>query len=174
MVVRYNFPEMGHSRNAPHSLYVQVDDESGRTVVSQVKTENKGQVYCTAPENNPGNYRVCLTPKAVQGYSASQSPVYRVEVDVGVDDAAIQYDKLESKEHLEQVSALLDRLKDKVQFIEEDQKYYRKREERFIVTSESVASRTFWYGVIMVVLLASLGTWQVYTMKHFFHVNKMD
>jgi len=172
VVVRYKFPGMG-TPGYPHSIYVSIVDPLGNVVLSQAKTEPEAQMYYLATERNAGEFKICMTPKAATSFSFAASPVYRVDVDVGVDDDAIHYDKLESRDRLEKMSGLLEKLKDKLQYIEEDQSYFKTREERFRITSESIASRTLWYSLAMISLLGSLGTWQVFTMKNFFHTKKM-
>ena len=77
------------------------------------------------------------------------------------------------KEHLKPVEVELRRLDDIVTAIHDEMLHQRSREQTFRDTNESTNSRVKWFSFFSIVVLLSLGVWQVYHLQAFFKEKKL-
>ncbi len=68
---------------------------------------------------------------------------------------------------MERISAQLDKLRDKLAYVSDEQNYIKSREERFRQTTDSNATRVFWLGLLQVVTFLFIGFVQVWNLKGF-------
>lgn len=112
-----------------------------------------------------GVHSVCFNNEGVE--------VERVSLDFrsGVD--ARDYTAMVKEEHLKPLDLELRRLDDIVENIHSEMLHQRSREVRFRDTNDSTGARVKWASFFSIVVLLSLGIWQVYHLQAFFKEKKL-
>eukprot|EP00949_MAST-11_sp_MAST-11-sp1_P003505 g3505.t1 len=133
-----------------------------KTFFSKVHA-SAGKFAFTAVET--GRHRMCFK---------STAPVdRRIDIDVKIGVEAKDYSSVAKEEHLKPIEVNLRRLQDMVHEIHEEQLYMRAREEAMRDTNESTNSRLKWFSLTTIMILLSLGTWQILYLKTFFRKSKL-
>ena len=145
--------------------------------------------------------QVFLKLEIVWGGTPTNLFVYlqRVHFDIQVGEQAIDYAQVAQKEKLSELQIRVRQLLDQVDQIVKEQNYQRVscgyrsifvrchefvdvsnvslsfqyREERFRATSESTNQRVFWWSISQLVILVSMGLWQMRHLKSFFEAKKL-
>jgi hypothetical protein len=164
-LVHYKFP--CRKENPQNKLKIEISDPFSNLLLQQDLENWDGVVPFKSLTEVGGIYEICFQAYLPQ---LSETNLY---VDIEVDDDAKHYDKLESKDRLKQLEGLLDKIRDKLDNIYNDQLYFKTREERFRITSETILNRAFWFGLLQVTTLIVCGIWQVSHLKYFFKQKKL-
>merc|ERR1712157_586796 len=86
---------------------------------------------------------------------------------------AKDYSKIAKKEHLEESQVALRRIQESLQNYHSNVLYIRAREERMRQTNDSTAFRIIGFCLFNVLLMISVGGWQMLYFKRFFRAKKI-
>ncbi|TDH67948.1 hypothetical protein CCR75_004185 [Bremia lactucae] len=112
-----------------------------------------------------GIYAVCFL-------NSNTRPV-RVMLDYKHGVEAKDYTEVAKREHLMPVEKELRKMEDTVDEIHREMLYMREREAMMRNTNESTNSRVLWFSFFSIVILLSMGLWQVLYLKKFFKSKKL-
>ena len=180
VIVGYKFPALRYQQQQSGSvsgvsLKVEISDPFGNVIISKdLNHQWDAVVPFKSLAEVSGVYEICFqahVPSSI--LSKNEDEFSKLIVKIDIDDDAIHYEKLESKDRLENINGLLEKLKDKISYVQSDQSYIKAREERFRETSECVERRVWYFGFLMFVVLIACGTWQVLHLKSFFKQKKL-
>eukprot|EP01097_Dermamoeba_algensis_P002148 TRINITY_DN1854_c0_g1_i1.p1 TRINITY_DN1854_c0_g1~~TRINITY_DN1854_c0_g1_i1.p1 ORF type:complete len:214 (-),score=34.28 TRINITY_DN1854_c0_g1_i1:91-732(-) len=155
------------SNEAPGStLDVLVHDFLGQTVWGHSK-DLKGKFAFTAARG--GDYTFCFT--SIQNGDPQGNVVVSFDLASGI--KAMDYHAVAKKEHLKPLDLELRKLEDMGKEILKDMDYLRQREGELRVINESINNRVSWISYISIIVLISLGSFQVWFLRRFFHQKKI-
>lgn len=60
-----------------------------------------------------------------------------------------------------------------VEYVANDQIYFKNREERFQETSGSTSTRVFLVGMVQLVMCLAVGSWQLWSLQRYFKQKKI-
>mmetsp|Transcript_37353 Transcript_37353/g.60490 ORF Transcript_37353/g.60490 Transcript_37353/m.60490 type:complete len:207 (+) Transcript_37353:124-744(+) len=149
-------------------MEVLVTDSASRIIY---RKENADSGKFTFESVVPGDHRICFSNRQARG-STTQG-FRRVTLNVRTGHDAKDYDELAKRENLKPLEVQLRRMEDTVIQIEREMEFLREREEHMRDTNESTNSRVAWLTVMSVVILVSLGLWQIMYLKKFFLSKKL-
>ncbi len=150
----------------PISMHVTIIDPSGNVAVEKEWTVTTVKMTHLAADAD-GQYTICLKPKGISSQS-NENNVHRLQLSLGVNNEANEYDSKESKDRLKQIRVLLQKVTEQLGSVEHDQYYFKNREERFRVTLDTIYTRTWLFFLLQIMALMGTGVWQVYAMRSFF------
>ncbi|KAK7571819.1 hypothetical protein V9T40_014291 [Parthenolecanium corni] len=148
-------------------MHVEVKDPDEKVIMSRVYSA-EGRLSFTS--HIPGEHILCLYSNTTKWIGGSQ---LRVHFDIQVGDQAIDYAQVAQKEKLTELQLRIRQLLDQVDQITKEQNYQRYREERFRATSENTNQRVFWWSLSQLIILVSMGFWQMRHLKSFFEAKKL-
>ncbi|KAK2716382.1 transmembrane emp24 domain-containing protein eca-like [Artemia franciscana] len=148
-------------------MHVEVKDPDDKVILSKVYS-SEGRFTFTS--HTPGEHVICLYSNSTKWFSGSQ---LRVHLDIQVGDHAVDYAALAQKEKLTELQLRVRQLLDQVEQISKEQNYQRYREERFRQTSESTSQRVFYWSLAQLLILVTMGAWQMKHLKSFFQAKKL-
>lgn len=121
------------------------------------------RVVFTAPSTT--SFDVCLeNVSQLQGRSMSRS----VELDIESGSQARDWNKISATEKLKPIEVELRRIEELADEIVEELNYLKNREERLRDTNESTNRRVRNFSIIVILVLVSLGLWQVNYLRNYF------
>ncbi|KAA0200327.1 Transmembrane emp24 domain-containing protein eca [Fasciolopsis buskii] len=145
------------------SIHVEILDPNNNQVLSRTYTADG---YFTFTSHQGGEYRICILAQ-------SKSERSRVHLDFAVGENAINYGEVATKDRLNEFELRIRQLQDQVQSIAKDQNYQRVREEYFRQLSESTGHRVTYWSLGQLILLCSIGFWQMRHLRAFFQAKKL-
>ncbi|XKL59999.1 hypothetical protein PGB90_001015 [Kerria lacca] len=148
-------------------MHVEVRDPEEKIILSRVYSA-EGRISFTS--HIPGEHVLCLYSNSSKWIGGTQ---LRIHFDIQVGDQAIDYAQVAQKEKLSELQLRIRQLLNQVDQIVKEQNYQRYREERFRATSESTNQRVFWWSVSQVLILVTMGFWQMKHLKSFFEAKKL-
>jgi hypothetical protein len=169
MVGRYKNLDHGMlNKGARESLVIVVIDPSGREVTRQ-DMEDEGKFAFTSQSG--GEHSICFkTQTETRGRDVR---TFRVEMDLDVGEAAVDYGDIAKQEHLSAIEVEIRKLNEKFRDLRKEQEYQKKREEAFRNVSESTNSKVVWWTVLQTLALIGAGVWQYMRFKTFFKGKKV-
>lgn len=96
------------------------------------------------------------------------NPTRHVELDIDIGADAKDWSAIQAGEKLKPVEAELRRLEEVVSEIVTEMDYLRAREQKLRDTNESTNDRVKWFGYLTMLMLVSLGAWQVVYLRSYF------
>ncbi|KAF8944807.1 vesicle coat component, partial [Haplosporangium bisporale] len=96
-----------------------------------------------------------------------------VEIDFEIGAETIDYVKLAEKEKLKPMEVELRKLEDMVKEILDNMEVLQAREEKMRNTNESTNARVQWFSTLTMVILVTLGLWQIFYLKRFFRKKRL-
>ncbi|RZF47429.1 hypothetical protein LSTR_LSTR007356 [Laodelphax striatellus] len=148
-------------------MHVEVKDGDGKLILSRVYS-HEGRISFTS--QSPGEHVICLYSNTTKWIGGTQ---LRVHLDIQVGEHAIDYANVAQREKLTELQLRMRQLLDQVQQIAKEQNYQRFREEKFRDTSESTNRGVFWWSLSQLVILVTMGIWQMRHLKSFFEAKKL-
>eukprot|EP01097_Dermamoeba_algensis_P000540 TRINITY_DN1186_c0_g1_i1.p1 TRINITY_DN1186_c0_g1~~TRINITY_DN1186_c0_g1_i1.p1 ORF type:complete len:230 (+),score=61.36 TRINITY_DN1186_c0_g1_i1:102-791(+) len=144
----------------------QTGGETAVDVSEEDETLSETFAFTVAHE---GKYSFCFTDHMVQGYEASDINTRRVNFELRSGLQAMDYNKVAKKEHLNPLGVELRRMEDILQDLTKELEYLRHREAEMRDQNEEINSKVSHMSVLSVFILISLGVYQIYHLKNFFH-----
>jgi len=164
----YDPKTMGFMDSSPGlGMHVEVHDPEDKMILSRVYS-SEGRFTFTS--HTPGEHAICLYSNSTKWFAGSQ---LRVHFDILVGEHAVDYANVARQEKLTELQLRVRQLLDQVEQITQEQNYQRYREERFRTTSESTNQRVLWWAIGQVLILVSMGFWQMRHLKSFFEAKKL-
>eukprot|EP01098_Paradermamoeba_levis_P004091 TRINITY_DN1782_c0_g1_i1.p1 TRINITY_DN1782_c0_g1~~TRINITY_DN1782_c0_g1_i1.p1 ORF type:complete len:209 (-),score=70.81 TRINITY_DN1782_c0_g1_i1:221-847(-) len=120
-----------------------------------------------------GDYSFCFVDVIDHNVPQGHSDNRIVSFDLRTGVRAFDYSAVAKKENLKPIDLELRKMEDMVKDIIKELEYMRKREAEMRDTNESINSRVAWVSILSVVALVSLGLWQVWYLKRYFHQKKV-
>jgi len=155
----YNLAYSGVTR-----CYMKVADPDDEIIWTN-EDASTGTLAFTSGE--AGLYKVCFLDMGRQGIAANPQQRRRVTFEIKSGAAALDYDEVAKKEHLEPLALELRKLEDLVKSVNQDFQYLRNRERNMRDTNESTNSRVAWFSAISVAILVGMSAWQIVHLKNF-------
>ncbi|CAJ0935841.1 unnamed protein product [Ranitomeya imitator] len=97
----------------------------------------------------------------------------RVHLDVQVGEHPLDYASVDPKDKVKEVSYSLEHLRGEVDHITKDQEYQRNREEYYRRKSEDMNGNVLWWAIAQIVILTTVGIWQIKHLKDFLIAKKV-
>lgn len=164
----YDTQSLGYMQSAPNlGMHVDVRDPDDKLILSKTYTA-EGKVALTS--HKPGEHVICIQSNSTKWFAGSQ---LRVHLDIKVGEHAMDYGDIAQKEKYTQLQLRIRQLQDQVEQIMKELSYQRYREEKFRSTSESTASRVFWWSLTQALIVLGLAVWQCTHLKRFFEAKKL-
>jgi len=148
-------------------MHVEVKDPEDKVILSRVYSA-EGRLSFTS--HTPGEHYLCLYSNSTKWIGGTQ---LRVHFNIQVGEHAVDYTQVAQQEKFSELHLRIRQLLDQVDQITKEQNYQRYREEKFRSTSESTNQRVFWWSVAQVVILLTMGFWQMRHLKGFFEAKKL-
>lgn len=143
------------------NLYVR--DSNGNEFRNKKDFAGEIKVAFTAPSTS--SFDVCFENIAQsQGRSMSRS----VELDTEIGSEARDWNMISANEKLRPIEVELRKIEELTDEIVDELAYLKNREERLRDTNESTNSRVRNFSLLIIVILACLGAWQVNYLRNFF------
>lgn len=143
------------------NLYVR--DSNGNEFRNKKDFAGDIKVAFTAPSTS--SFDVCFENIAQsQGRSLSRS----VELDTEIGSEARDWNMISANEKLKPIEVELRKIEELTDEIVDELAYLKNREERLRDTNESTNSRVRNFSLLIIVILACLGAWQVNYLRNFF------
>lgn len=143
------------------SLYIY--DSIGNEYRRKRDFADEVRVVFTAPSTT--SFDICLENVAqFKGRSMSRS----VELDIESGSQARDWNKISASEKLKPIEVELRKIEELADEIVEELQYLKNREERLRDTNESTNRRVRNFSVIVIIVLISLGLWQVNYLRNYF------
>ena len=143
------------------NLYVR--DSNGNEFRNKKDFAGEIKVAFTAPSTS--SFDVCFENIAQsQGRSMSRS----VELDTEIGSEARDWNMISANEKLRPIEVELRKIEELTDEIVDELAYLKTREERLRDTNESTNSRVRNFSLLIIVILACLGAWQVNYLRNFF------
>ncbi|CAG8534390.1 363_t:CDS:2 [Paraglomus occultum] len=116
---------------------------------------------------------ICFENILSEGFSPDPKFFRSIDLDVDVGAETIDQEQLAKEEKLAPLEAELKKLEQVVAEIVDEMDYLRKREARMRDTNESTNERVKWFSLGTVLVLLSLGGWQIMYLKKFFKQKRL-
>lgn len=147
---------------------ISIKDSKGHTAFNRENISGKGKFAVTTDDADM--YDLCFAYSAAS--TGVQLPSREVYIDVRIGAEAKQYDPIDS-EKLSEVERDLNRIDDLTESIIQDFAYLKKREREMRDTNDSTGTRLFYQGVLSIIIVIVLVTWQVLYLRNFFRARKL-
>mmetsp|Transcript_42254 Transcript_42254/g.99224 ORF Transcript_42254/g.99224 Transcript_42254/m.99224 type:complete len:204 (-) Transcript_42254:38-649(-) len=129
-------------------------------------THSKAKTAFTT--NEAGPHWMCI-----KNPSTEEKDSLAVKMKLLAGPAAKDYTKIAKKEHLEPTQIALKRVEENLRNYHNNVLYMRAREERMRKTNDSTAFRVIGFCLFNVMLMISVGGWQMFYFKRFFRSKKI-
>ncbi|KAF9217253.1 vesicle coat component [Podila verticillata] len=120
-----------------------------------------------------GDIIACFNNVLSSGVHPDPRYTRSVEIDFEIGAETIDYVKLAEKEKLKPMEVELRKLEDMVKEILDNMEVLQAREEKMRNTNESTNARVQWFSTLTMVILVTLGLWQIFYLKRFFRKKRL-
>ncbi|CCD23760.1 Erv25p NDAI_0C00990 [Naumovozyma dairenensis CBS 421] len=141
-------------------LNVFVRDSNGNEYRRKNDFAGNVRVAFTAPSST--SFDVCLVNMGTKGMKRS------VELDIESGSEARDWNQISANEKLKPIEVELRRIEELTDEIVDELQYLKNREERLRDTNESTNRRVRNFSILIIIVLASLGAWQITYLKRYF------
>ncbi|KAK9728632.1 vesicle coat component [Basidiobolus ranarum] len=117
--------------------------------------------------------KVCFTNTLAEGFQVDSQYKRTIEFHFDVGAEAVDYSAVAKAEKLKPMEVELYKLEKLLTEVVEEMEYLRHREARRRDTNESTNERVKWFSIFSMVVLVSLGIWQIFYLKRFFQTKKL-
>lgn len=169
MVVEYENPDFvpfGRPGFTGVGVRAVVTDPSYSPILDTV-LDNHGRLTFTTFHG--GEYQVCVSLNSSRNYN---EPL-KVQVKFDIGEMAIDYTEIAKKDHLDNLSLEVRKLRDKLNDIHQNQEYQKERENQFRETMNATNSRVSWWSFAQTAVLVVAAVWQLVHLKNFFLAKKL-
>ncbi|XP_036620982.1 transmembrane emp24 domain-containing protein 11-like [Trichosurus vulpecula] len=122
--------------------------------------------------HSPGEHIICLESNSTKLISFGGSRL-RIHLDIRVGERDLAAVIAQAKDKVNEVSYKVERLTEQIEQIIKEQNYQREREENFRMTSEDTNSNVLWWALAQMLILISVGIFQMKSLKDFFIAKKL-
>ncbi|XP_072473163.1 transmembrane emp24 domain-containing protein 11-like [Notamacropus eugenii] len=126
----------------------------------------------TFTSHSPGEHIICLQSNSTNLFSFGGSKL-RIHLDIRVGEHDLAAAIAQAKDKVHQVNYELEHLTEQIEQIIKEQSYQREREENFRMTSEDTNSNVLWWALAQLLILISVGIFQMKSLKDFFIAKKL-
>jgi len=160
--------EVGPSYNTITSIWV--TDPEGNPVWKKEGAQDGTFAFTTETD---GEFEVCFLDQAKPDLHVPPHTKRDVTfaLKTGVD--AKDYSALAKKDDLKPIEIEMMKLEDVLEEINTDMKYLRNREDVMRLTNESTNNRVLWLSLTSILVLLSLGLFQIFYLKRYFQQKKL-
>jgi len=151
-------------------LFFKISDANGNAVYENRDALQGNFAFTTQQEVE---YSFCFVDQPVDGSLAADMSTRMVSFKVHTGEQAKDYAEVARQEKLKPIELSLRKLEDTTQKLRDDFTYMKNRESRHRDTSESTNARVMWMSFFSLVILSSLGLWQIYYLKTYFKSKKL-
>ncbi|KAF9951967.1 vesicle coat component [Mortierella alpina] len=120
-----------------------------------------------------GEVVACFTNSLTDGTQPDPRYTRTVDIDFDIGSETIDYAKLAETEKLKPLELELRKLEDLVKDILDNMDHLQQREEGMRNTNESTNARVQWFSTLTMVILVTLGLWQIFYLKRFFRKKRL-
>ncbi|CAO3570225.1 unnamed protein product [Mortierella alpina] len=120
-----------------------------------------------------GEVVACFTNSLSDGTQPDPRYTRAVDIDFDIGSETIDYVKLAETEKLKPLEVELRKLEDLVRDILDNMDHLQQREEGMRNTNESTNARVQWFSTLTMVILVTLGLWQIFYLKRFFRKKRL-
>ncbi|KAF9584307.1 vesicle coat component [Lunasporangiospora selenospora] len=120
-----------------------------------------------------GDIVACFSNILSDGYKPDPRYTRAIELDFDIGSETIDYAKLAEKEKLKPMELELRKLEDMVSDIVDNMEHLQAREVKMRNTNESTNERVKWFSTLTMVVLVTLGLWQIFYLKRFFRKKRL-
>ncbi|KAG8453365.1 hypothetical protein GDO86_000123 [Hymenochirus boettgeri] len=97
----------------------------------------------------------------------------RFHFDIQVGENPLDFHIIDAKDKVKEVTYGLENLQGEMNHIIKEQEYQRGREDDYKQTSEDTNGNVLWWAIIQLLILASVGIWQIKHLKDFLIAKKV-
>ncbi|KAM8968293.1 transmembrane emp24 domain-containing protein 11-like [Sarcophilus harrisii] len=126
----------------------------------------------TFTSHSPGEHIICLESNSTKLISFGGSKL-RIHLDIRIGEHDLDAVIAQAKDKVNEVSYKLEHLTEQIEQIIKEQNYQREREENFRMTSEDTNSNVLWWALVQILILISIGIFQMKSLKDFFIAKKL-
>ncbi|XP_043829033.1 transmembrane emp24 domain-containing protein 11-like [Dromiciops gliroides] len=126
----------------------------------------------TFTSHSPGEHIICLESNSTKLISFGGSKL-RIHLDIRVGEHDLAAVIAQAKDKVNEVSYKLEYLTEQIEQIIKEQNFQREREENFRMTSEDTNSNVLWWALAQLLILISVGIFQMKSLKDFFIAKKL-
>ncbi|GJJ78613.1 p24 family protein delta-1 [Entomortierella parvispora] len=196
--IKFELQGQHYSDSVPHCVSHYVDDETdvvvkimvGNGVHQKVSveitddSEHLNQMWgkdnlsgelsrASFQTKQAGDIIACFTNVLSDDVNPDPRYFRNVDVDFDIGSETKDYDALAKAEKLKPMEMELRKMEDMVQDIIENMEHLQQREERMRNTNESTNARVQWFSTLTMVVLVTLGVWQIFYLKRFFRKKRL-
>lgn len=148
------------------SFYIQVYDPNGNLYHhTEVDSHEKGYYNFQSTKDLTGFYEICFTTSSYQ--------ILELHLQIQLDEEQKEYKKIQSKDHLEKLTGLIEQLRDKERLVSTELEYMKEREIAFRFTTDTIDSRLLWGHIFIFILIVGTTIWQIWMMQNYFKIKKL-
>ncbi|XP_073513663.1 transmembrane emp24 domain-containing protein 11-like [Phyllobates terribilis] len=122
--------------------------------------------------HSSGLHFICLQSNSTNPIAFASSRL-RIHLDVQVGEHPLDYASVDPKDKVKEVSYGLEHLRGEVDHITKEQEYQRNREEYYRRKSEDMNGNVLWWAIAQIVILTTVGIWQIKHLKDFLIAKKV-
>ncbi|KAF9428606.1 vesicle coat component [Podila epigama] len=139
------------------------------------RKENVGEEFQRAAfiTKQAGEVVACFTNTLLNGVNPDPRYVRLIDVDFAIGSETIDWVKQAEKEKLKPMEMELRKLEGMVKEILDNMEHLQSREEKMRNTNESTNARVQWFSTLSMVILVTLGVWQIFYLKRFFRKKRL-
>ncbi|CCF58478.1 hypothetical protein KAFR_0E03260 [Kazachstania africana CBS 2517] len=144
------------------NLYVR--DSNGNEYRNKKNFAGDVRVAFTSPSST--SFDICL--ENIATFAGGVSKSRSIELDIESGSEARDWNLISANEKLKPVEVELRRVEELTDEIVDELAYLKNREERLRDTNESTNSRVKYFSILIIIVLTSLGAWQINYLRNFF------
>ncbi|KAG0042399.1 vesicle coat component [Gryganskiella cystojenkinii] len=120
-----------------------------------------------------GDIVACFTNVLSENVDPDPRYFRNIDVDFDIGSETTDYEELAKTEKLKPMEMELRKMEDMVKDIIENMEHLQQREETMRNTNESTNARVQWFSTLTMVILVTLGVWQIFYLKRFFRKKRL-
>uniref|UniRef100_A0A2K5LT02 GOLD domain-containing protein n=4 Tax=Cercopithecinae TaxID=9528 RepID=A0A2K5LT02_CERAT len=150
-------------------MFVTITTYNGEVILSKLYGP-QGTFYFTS--HSPGEHIICLESNSTRLVSFGGNRL-RIHLDIRVGEHDLDAAIAQAKDKVNELTFKLEYLIEQIGQIVKEQNYQRDREENFRMTSEDTNSNVLWWAFAQILILISVGIFQMKYLKDFFIAKKL-
>ncbi|EHH14192.1 hypothetical protein EGK_00065 [Macaca mulatta] len=153
-------------------MFVTITTYNGEVILSKLYGP-QGTFYFTS--HSPGEHIICLESNSTRlvSFGGNRLFVQRIHLDIRVGEHDLDAAIAQAKDKVNELTFKLEYLIEQIGQIVKEQNYQRDREENFRMTSEDTNSNVLWWAFAQILILISVGIFQMKYLKDFFIAKKL-
>lgn len=155
------------AKGASQRVDMEIVDGSNHRNTYQKKTNINGETRMAITTHADADLGVCFKNHLDNGVS-ELGQVRSVDLDVDIGADAVDYNAIAKAESLSGLEVEMRKLEGVVKEIVDELNYLKRREARMRDTNESTNERVWWFSILTISTLVSLGIWQIIYLRQYF------